>query len=39
MSEISNESLEEARRYVRRKRIFYSVVGIWLALSPGQVEK
>jgi 2TM domain len=25
--------LEDARRYVRRKRIFYSVLGIWLALS------
>jgi 2TM domain len=24
---------EDARRYVRRKRIFYSVLGIWLALS------
>ena len=33
MSESSNESLEEARRYVRRKRIFYTVLGIWLALS------
>jgi 2TM domain len=32
MSETSNESLEEARRYVRRKRILYTVVGIWLAL-------
>ena len=28
-----DESLEEARRYVRRKRIFYTVLGIWLALS------
>jgi multisubunit Na+/H+ antiporter MnhB subunit len=28
-----DEALEEARRYVRRKRIFYSVLGIWLALS------
>jgi 2TM domain len=28
-----NESLEEARRYVRRKRIFYIVLGIWIALS------
>jgi 2TM domain len=26
-------SLEEARRYVRRKRILYTVVAIWLALS------
>jgi hypothetical protein len=31
-SEISNESLEEARRYVRRKRIFYAVLGVWIAL-------
>ena len=29
----TNESVEEARRYVRRKRIFYTVLGIWLALS------
>jgi hypothetical protein len=28
-----DESLEEARRYVRRKRIFYIVLGIWIALS------
>jgi hypothetical protein len=28
-----NESLEEARRYVRRKRIFYIVLGVWSALS------
>ena len=27
------EAREEARRYVRRKRILYTVVGIWLALS------
>ena len=32
MSDASNESLEEARRYVRRKRIFYTVLGIWIAL-------
>jgi 2TM domain len=32
MSEISNESLDEARRYVRRKRIFYIVFSIWIAL-------
>jgi 2TM domain len=32
MSEISPESLEEARRYVRRKRIFYTVLGVWIAL-------
>jgi hypothetical protein len=24
---------EEARRHVRRKRIFYTVLGIWIALS------
>jgi hypothetical protein len=28
-----DEPLEEARRYVRRKRIFYLVLGIWIALS------
>jgi 2TM domain len=33
MSDISDESLEDARRYVRRKRIFYTVLGIWIALS------
>jgi hypothetical protein len=33
MSEIAGDSLEEARRYVRRKRIFYTVVGVWIALS------
>ena len=27
------ESLEEARRFVRRKRIFYTVLGVWIALS------
>jgi hypothetical protein len=27
------EAREEARRYVRRKRILYTVVGIWLVLS------
>jgi two-component system, LytTR family, sensor kinase len=32
MSEVSSESLEEARRYVRRKRIFYTVLGVWIAL-------
>jgi hypothetical protein len=32
MSATSNESVEEARRYVRRKRILYTVVGIWIAL-------
>jgi 2TM domain len=29
----SDEAREEARRHVRRKRIFYSVLGIWIALS------
>jgi hypothetical protein len=29
----TQQSLEEARRYVRRKRILYTVVGIWIALS------
>lgn len=28
-----DEALEDARRYVRRKRIFYTVLGVWLALS------
>jgi hypothetical protein len=28
-----DESVAEARRYVRRKRILYTIVGIWLALS------
>jgi uncharacterized membrane protein YccC len=32
MSEISNESIEDARRHVRRKRIFYTVLGVWIAL-------
>jgi 2TM domain len=27
------EAREEARRYVRRKRIFYTAVSIWMALS------
>jgi two-component system, LytTR family, sensor kinase len=31
-SGVSSESLEEARRYVRRKRIFYTVLGVWIAL-------
>jgi two-component system, LytTR family, sensor kinase len=30
---VVDDALEEARRHVRRKRIFYSVLGIWLALS------
>jgi 2TM domain len=29
----ANTRRDEARRWVRRKRIFYSVVGIYLALS------
>src|SRR5262245_45939330 len=29
----SSNAREEAHRWVRRKRIFYSVVGIYLALS------
>ena len=29
----TDEAREEARRYVRRKRIFYTVVAIWIALS------
>jgi 4-hydroxybenzoate polyprenyltransferase len=33
MSESSNHALEEARRYVRRKRIFFTVLAIWIALS------
>ena len=33
MSESSNHALEEARRYVRRKRIFFTVFAIWIALS------
>ena len=33
ISESSREAREEARRYVRRKRIFYTVLGIWIALS------
>ncbi len=31
--ESKREALEEARRYVRRKRIFYTVLGVWIALS------
>jgi hypothetical protein len=30
--EHDRETLEEARRYVRRKRIFYIVLGVWVAL-------
>ena len=33
MSESSNEALAEALQYVRRKRIFYTVLGVWIALS------
>jgi hypothetical protein len=28
-----DEAREEAHRYVRRKRMFYLILGIWLALS------
>jgi hypothetical protein len=32
-SPLSNdEALEDARRHVRRKRIFYLVLGVWIAL-------
>jgi hypothetical protein len=27
-----SELLDEARRYVRRKRIFFTVLGVWVAL-------
>jgi 2TM domain len=30
---MSDAALEEARRHVRRKRIFYAVFGVWIALS------
>ena len=30
--DVTDEAREEARRYVRRKRILYTVVGIWIAL-------
>ena len=33
MSGSSNDALEDARRHVRRKRIVYLVIGIWIALS------
>jgi hypothetical protein len=33
MAADQNARRDEARRWVRRKRIFYSVVGIYLALS------
>ena len=32
MSEVPSDSVEEARRYVRRKRIFFTVLGVWIAL-------
>jgi 2TM domain-containing protein len=32
-TEPTDEAREDARRYVRRKRIFYTVLGIWLTLS------
>ena len=32
MSASSSDALQEARRYVRRKRIFYTILGIWIAL-------
>jgi hypothetical protein len=32
-SEDRNGAWDEARRWVRRKRIFYTIVGIYLALS------
>jgi fatty acid desaturase len=28
----NDEALEEARRHVRRKRVFYIVLGVWVAL-------
>jgi 2TM domain len=33
MDESPETAREEARRYVRRKRILYTVVAIWLTLS------
>jgi 2TM domain len=32
-NEVAIDAREEARRYVRRKRIFYALVAIWIALS------
>jgi uncharacterized membrane protein YccC len=29
---VTEESVQEARRYVRRKRILITIIGIWLAL-------
>ena len=31
--DMTDAAREDARRYVRRKRILYTIVGIWLALS------
>jgi 2TM domain len=33
VGESREDAWQEARRYVRRKRILYTVIGIWLALS------
>jgi hypothetical protein len=33
VDELPEEAWGEARRYVRRKRILYAVIAIWLALS------
>jgi hypothetical protein len=30
---VESQAQEDARRYVRRKRILYTILGIWLALS------
>jgi hypothetical protein len=32
MTEVSAAAREEARRHVRRKRILYTVLGVWLVL-------
>jgi hypothetical protein len=29
---VNEDALEDARRHVRRKRIFYIVLGVWIAL-------
>lgn len=29
---MTDEARDEARRHVRRKRIFYTVLGVWIAL-------
>ena len=31
--DMMDEARDEARRHVRRRRIFYTVLGIWIALS------